>query len=256
MRPLYAFAKKELTEQARSGKFIILSAIFVVMGIMNPAVAKITPWLIEALSDSMLESGMIITVTEVNALDSWIQFFKNAPMLLIAFTLVESNMFTKEYQSGTLLLTLTKGIARYKIVIANTMILLLLWSLGYWASFGITYAYNSYFWDNSVAQNIGASAFFWWLFGAFVVMLMVSFSVLFSSNTAVLLSTGATVSVFYLFSLIPKISKYVPIKLTDGNSLIFGTADSDSYLAASLITVCLCMLAFIGSIPVFNRKQL
>jgi ABC-2 type transport system permease protein len=256
MRPLYAFAKKELTEQARSGKFIILSAIFVVMGIMNPAVAKITPWLIEALSDSMLESGMIITVTEVNALDSWIQFFKNAPMLLIAFTLVESNMFTKEYQSGTLLLTLTKGIARYKIVIANTMILLLLWSLGYWASFGITYAYNSYFWDNSVAQNLGASAFFWWLFGAFVVMLMVSFSVLFSSNTAVLLSTGATVLVFYLFSLIPKINKYVPIKLTDGNSLIFGTADSDSYLAACIITAVICVFALAASIPIFNRKQL
>ena len=42
MRALFAFIKKELTEQARSGKLLFLTILFVLLGIMNPAIAKLT----------------------------------------------------------------------------------------------------------------------------------------------------------------------------------------------------------------------
>ena len=40
MRSLIAFIKKEFTEQLRSGRLIILGLLFVLFGIMNPAIAK------------------------------------------------------------------------------------------------------------------------------------------------------------------------------------------------------------------------
>ena len=83
---------------------MILVIIFILLGIMNPAVAKLTPWLIEMMADSLEASGMTVTAVTVSAMDSWVQFFKNAPMGLIAFILLESSIFTKEYQSGTLVL--------------------------------------------------------------------------------------------------------------------------------------------------------
>ena len=169
MSSLITFIKKEFTEQLRSGRLIILGLLFVLFGIMNPAIAKLTPWLLETMADSLAESGMIITDVKVSAMDSWVQFFKNMPMGLIAFVLLESSIFTKEYTSGTLVLSLTKGLERYKVVISKALVLTVLWSLGYWLCFGITYGYNAYFWDNSIAQNLVFSVVCWWLFGMMVV---------------------------------------------------------------------------------------
>ena len=157
MKSLLAFIEKEMMEQLRTGKFLIMVLLFVLFGIMNPAVAKLTPWLLETMSDSLAESGMSITVATVSAMDSWMQFFKNIPMALIAFVLLESSIFTKEYQRGTLILSLTKGLRRYKIVVSKAVVLIVLWTAAYWLCFGITYGYNAYFWDNAVAKNLAFS---------------------------------------------------------------------------------------------------
>ncbi len=256
MRSLFAFMKKEFTEQLRSGRLIILGLLFVLFGIMNPAIAKLTPWLLETMADSLAESGMIVTDVKVSAMDSWVQFFKNMPMGLIAFVLLESSIFTKEYTSGTLVLSLTKGLERYKVVVSKTVVLIALWTVGYWLCFGITYGYNAYFWDNSIAQNLIFSVVCWWLFGVMVIALMVLFSTVSSSNTSVLLGTGGVVLACYLVGLLPKINKYLPTVLADGNSLIYGIKEENAYTAAIIIAVIATVLCLIISVPIFNKKQL
>ena len=79
MKSLFAFIKKECMEQLRSGRLWITLTLFVLLGIMNPAVAKLTPWLLEVMADALAESGMIVTDVKVSAMDSWVQFFKNMP---------------------------------------------------------------------------------------------------------------------------------------------------------------------------------
>ena len=256
MRALIAFTKKEFTEQLRSGRLMILGMLFTLFGIMNPAVAKLTPWLLEMMADSLAESGMTVTEINVTAMDSWVQFFKNIPMALIAFVLLQSSIFTKEYGSGTLILSLTKGLTRHKVVLAKTAVLTTLWTVGYWLCFGITYAYNAYFWDNSVAKNLAFSVLCWWIFGLWVISLTVLFSTVASANTGVLVGTGGVVFASCMVGLVPKIGKYLPTMLTDGNSLIYGTADAEKYyfaVAVALVTAVACLAA---SIPVFNKKQL
>ena len=256
MKSLFAYVKKEVTEQLRSGKLAILGLLFVLFGIMNPAIAKLTPWLLEAMADSLAESGMIITDVTVSAMDSWVQFYKNMPIGLIIFVLMESSIFTKEYSGGTLVLSLTKGLERYKVVISKAIVLTALWSICYWICFGITYGYNAYFWDNSIAQSLIFSVACWWLLGVMVVALMVLFSTVFSTNTGVLLGTGGVVLASYLIGLLPECSKYLPTVLADGNSLIYGIKGENTYVAAIIISVAITVLCFIVSIPVFNKKQL
>ena len=111
MKSLFAFMKKEILEQIRTGKIILLGLLFVLFGIMNPAIAKLTPWILESVADTMESSGMVITSVTITAMDSWTQFFKNIPIGLIAFVLIESSILTKEYSSGTLILSLTKGLS-------------------------------------------------------------------------------------------------------------------------------------------------
>lgn len=256
MRSFVAFFKKELLEQLRSGRLMILGILFVLLGVMNPAVAKLTPWLLEVMADSLAESGMSVTAVNVTAMDSWVQFFKNMPLGLIAFVLLQSSIFTKEYTSGTLLLSLTKGLERYKVVLSKATVLNVLWTAGYWLCFGITYVYNAYFWDNAVAQSLAFSALCWWLFGLWGVSLTVLFSTLSASNTGVLVGTGALVLVSYLVGMLPKIGKYFPTALTDGNSLIYGLAEEKTYTAAILITAVFALASYAVSVPIFNKKQL
>lgn len=256
MKSLLAFLKKEIMEQRRSGKLMILSILFIVLGIMNPAVAKLTPWLMEMMADSLAGSGLIFTSVSVSALDSWVQFFKNMPIGLIAFVLMESSIFTREYQTGTLILSLTKGLERHKVVAAKTLVITFLWTACYWLSTGITYGYSGYFWDNAAAQHLLFSLVCWWLFGMFAAALMILFSTVAGSNTGVLAGTGGVVLISCLLSFFPRLKRIMPTLLTDGTSLIYGMAETKTYavpliIAAVTIPVCLAVSVF-----VFNRKQL
>lgn len=71
MRTLTAFLKKEWMEWLRSGKFLILLVVFVVFGIMNPAFAKLTPWLMETMAESLESTGLMVADVHVDALSSW-----------------------------------------------------------------------------------------------------------------------------------------------------------------------------------------
>ena len=256
MRSLIAFLKKEFSEQLRSGRLTVLGILFVIFGIMNPAVAKLTPWLLETMSESLEESGMTVTAVTVDALTSWTQFFKNIPMMLIAYVLVYANLFTREYEAGTLLLVLTKGVQRYKIVLSKALWLILFWTIGYFYCFGITYGYNAYYWDNSIAKSLMPAIMYWYVFSLLVICLMVLFSVLSNSSSMVMLGTGSVVVVFYLLGLYPKITDYLPTSLMNGTAIVIGAASASNYYGALWITLALCVIALTCSIPLMNKKQL
>jgi ABC-2 type transport system permease protein len=223
---------------------------------MNPAIAKLTPLLLEYFEDSFAESGITVSTINVSAMDSWVQFFKNLPIGLLAFVFMNAAIFTKEFNTGTLILPLTKGLARYKTVICKSCVLVFLWTFYYFLCFFITYLYNSYYWDNGIAKNLVFSVLCWWLFGIFIISLLILFSVISNQSSGVLMGTGAVLLISFVLSFIPKANKYLPILLTDGNSLIYGAKAAQEYAAAVIITAAASFLCFLLSIPIFNKKQL
>ena len=256
MKSLYAFTKKEVMDQLRSNKVLVLGIIFIIFGIMNPAIAKLTPWLFEKMSDSLAESGIQVGKITVDSLMSWEQFYKNIPMGLIAFILLESSIFTKEYQSGTLVLSLTKGLKRHNVVIAKTIVLLLLWTICFWMCFGITYVYNDFYWDNSIADNLLFASFCWWFFGIWVIIVMVLVSTLVQNGSSVLLGTGGIVFGIYLISMIPKVDKYMETMLTSGYSLITKAYNVSDYSVALIVTLIVGIAFLVSSLIIFNKKRL
>lgn len=256
MKTLMAFIKKEWMEQIRSSRLLILGLIFLVFGIMNPFLAKFMPWLMEIMAESIEESGLTVVEVKVDAMSSWTQFYKNVPMALIAFVLLQSNIFTKEYQSGTLILALTKGLERYKVVLAKTFVLISTWTAGYWLCYGVTYAYNAYFWDNSIASHLGIAALYWWLIGIWVITLMVLFSVMSSSNSGVLLGTGGIFFAIYLLSLIPKLKEYMPTELMGGMNLLMKATEPGDYTKSLIVAGLSMIVCFMMSIPLFNKRRL
>ena len=256
MTAFVAFLKKEILDYLRNGKLLLFAILFSVFGVMNPAIAKLTPWLMELFAEELGESGIIMTEVTVTALTSWVQFFKNVPMALIAFVLICGGAFTKEYGSGTMVLLLSKGLSRYKVVLAKLTVMISLWSAGYFLCFGVTYAYNAYFWDNSIATGLGFAVMAQWLIGVFVISATVFFSTVFSSSSSVLLGVGGVYLGAYVLSIIPKIGKFSPIYLINSASELGATPDASKYIASLVLNLAICVLFSIFSIPLFNKKSL
>ncbi len=252
MKTALAFFKKEFIESIRTWRLLILIIVFALLGIMNPAIAKLTPMLLKMFE----ESGLTMTGMTSDAMASWTQFFKNIPMGLIVFAVLCSDIFTKEYKSGTLILVLTKGLARYKVIMAKYCVMVTMWSLCYWLCYGITYGCNVYFWDSIPMDNIAFAAFNWWLFGMLTITIMVLFSVMFKNNIAVLIGTGGSVFAFYLIGMLPKIKEFSPSVLMSTASLLSGADVADLYQKGICTTVILIILCFGFSIPVMNKRAI
>lgn len=256
MKSFLSFTKKEIIEHFRSAKIFIITGVFIIFAIMSPMIAKLTPMLIEILSESMAQGNMEITTGEVTAIDSWLQFIKNAPMALIVFVLIESNIFTKEYQKGTLVLALTKGLKRHTVLFSKTFVMLTLWTAEYFMCYGLTYLINDIIWDNSVAKNLNFIAIGWWLMGVMAICLSVLFSAIAKNNIVVLAGTGGFIFGSYLICTLPKIGKFMPTLLMNTSPLIYGLEEASYFIPAVLITIGISIISVIISIPVLNKKYI
>lgn len=254
MRTAYAFLKKEWMEYYRTGKLIIIVVIFALFGLMNPAIAKLTPFLMEQLA-SMEDSGMVITVSTVDASMSWMQFYKNIPMALVVMLLLFGGILTNELQKGTLIPVLTKGLSRWKVLLTKGINLILIWTGGYWLCYGITYFYSDYYWDNSIMSNLFFTAFCYWLFGMMIMALMTLFSAMTTSFGGVVLGVGVIYFAMTLLGMIPKISSYLPIYLTSTSELLTGGNTGD-YVTAIIITFVITIGAVIAGCMVFNKREI
>lgn len=256
MKPMIAFTKKEFVEQIRTGKLTVIMILSFLFGIMNPAIAKITPWLMDMVSESMENSGLTVVEVAVNDLVSWTQYYKNIPMFLVIFIIFFSGIIANEYQHGTLINMLTKGLSRVTVLAAKYISLFVLWTVAYWIGYLITYAYNAYFWQNATTINLFFAAFCYYLFGLLMISMLMLGSVLTKNSSGAILFTGGVYVVFLIADLFTKIESYNPIKLCDGMSLITGGLAPLDYIKSIIVTLILCVVACISGIICFNKKQL
>ena len=125
-----AFFKKEWMQLWRSGKLMVLLMISVLFGVMNPAIARLTPWLMEQMAEELEETGLLVSAVTVDASMSFAQFFKNIPIVLILFIFIFGGSLVGEWEKGTLIPLLTRGLSRSVVVAVKTTIMVLLWTMG------------------------------------------------------------------------------------------------------------------------------
>lgn len=132
---------------------------------------------------------------------------------MVIFLLLFSSILTGEYQKGTLINIITKGMERWKIIVFKAIVIIALWTVEYWICYGITYGYNAYFWDNSIASHVFFAAVCFYLIGIWLISLIPFMSVLFQSNSAVIIAVGGVFLAVYLLSLMPDVKGYLPVQL-------------------------------------------
>lgn len=247
------FIKKEIMELARTGKLTVLCILFVLFGIMNPAIAKLTPELMKLAKDSLSESGMILGEVTVTDMSSWQQFIKNAPVVLIIFLVMFAATVTNEYAKGTIIPVITRGVSPATVIAAKLSAVALTWTCGYAIMFGITYAYNEYFWGNSKANNIFFTSVLVYVLGLFLMSLMFVISNFVESNTSVIALTAVMFFVMYMLGIVPVVSDYMPTKLLSLYDLLDGKSCCGDYMKAFGVTVAGTVVCIITSIKTARK---
>lgn len=252
MKAYFAFTKKEFCEVMRTYKLFIMLTVFLLLGMMNPITAKLTPKIIE----EFMPKGMQITIPEPTALDSWAQFFKNVPQFgLVVLVIVFSGIMSKEFSSGTLINMLTKGLHRSVVVISKVTMMIFLWTISYLICFLVSYAYTSYFWRGQEISNIFFSVFCLWLFGILLIATMMLGGILIKSSYAVLLFTGGFVMSLFIIDIFPRIKEYNPIALASSNMALLSKERLISDFTWPIGISCILIVGFlILAIAIFNKK--
>lgn len=254
MRSYSAFLKKEVLEYTKTYKLLIMLMVFAVFGITNPLIAKLLPEIL----GSLMADSITMALPEATAFDAWAQFFKNAiQMGLFVMAILFSSVLSSELSKGTLINMLTKGLSRTAVILSKYTCMVLVWTISIALCFGLTYGYTVYLFPADLTVNLFFSAFCLWLFGVFLLAVLLLAATLTKSNYGCLLITGAAVVVCVLVNIAPAAHRYNPISLTTDNlGLITSSIEVSSLYYSILISGLLSSLLVALSVLIFRRKQL
>jgi ABC-2 type transport system permease protein len=256
MKTLIAFIKKECLELSRSMKVLFVSIIFFIFGVMNPAFAKLTPFLMEKMSSSLKEAGIVVKDVKVDAMTSWTQYYKNLGMALLIFVIILSSILTKEYAKKTLVQVLGKGFKRYKVIISKTLVITAFWTYAYLIMYLVTYVYNDFYWNNDIVKNLHFSAFIYWLFGIWIMSMIILFSTISKGNIQVLVLIGILLFAINILQMFFEVDKLSPLKLMDGLNILNGETKVSDYYLSIIIAILLSSLNIASAIFVFNKREI
>lgn len=254
MKVYIAFIKKEFVECSRTYKLFLMITSFLILGILNPITAKITPMLL----DSFMPEGITITVNEPTALDSWTQFFKNVPQMgLIVMVIIFSGIMANEFSRGTLINMLTKGLPRNIVILSKFTMAAAVWTVSYSVCFLTTYFYTAYFWNQEGIVNLIPAVFCVWLFGILLLSTIILGGVLFKGYSGGLLFTGGFTVVLFLLNILPFMQKYNPVMLVSGNmAFITGVIEGSELVLPGIINIAGASIFMILSVLLFNKRQI
>lgn len=254
MKGYVAFTKKEFLEQTRTFRMFILFLIFFIFGMMSPLMAKLMP---EILSQMPIE-GVTITLSEPTAIDSYMQFFKNITQMgMIVLALVFSGTLSQELSRGTLINMLTKGLSRYAVILSKFTVASVLWSLSLFIAFLTTYAYTAYFFSMKGIQNLFLSVGCLWLFGIFLLAVLLFVQTISSSQSGGLLLMVLIIGLLFILNLFPSLQHLNPLTLVLENvSMLESDYDVSTLGPSIVITVLLTGTFLVISLAVFKNKRI
>ncbi|PKM39471.1 MAG: ABC transporter permease [Firmicutes bacterium HGW-Firmicutes-9] len=256
MRQLLLLLRKELLELVRTKRAMVLLIVFGIFGILNPALAKLTPWMLSLMGESLAEQGITFGAITVDALTSWTQYFKNLMMEYILILAMFSSIFAQEYQSGTLVNLLTKGVSRGKVALSKLLAVQLTWTVCYWLTFLVTLGYTAYFWENALPAGIWLAAVCAYMMGVWLLSLELAFASALNSGMYALLLTGGVFALFFALGMLPQLTRFLPSHLGDGLGLLTGDMASSDILPALWVSLALSATQSALCVVGIRKKQL
>ena len=254
MRIFLSLLKKEAIEGARTKKMISTFTLFLFIGLISPLTAKLTPMILQSIATGNID----INVAPPSEIDSWTQFFKNISQIgMFGLAIILSTQMANEFQKGTLINLLSKGLPRYQVVLSKIFYNFILWFIAYFCSFILTYFYTKYFFGISFPiRNILMAALLPFIFGLFLTPLEILAGVISGNVIGTLILTIVGIVIQLILSIRDEIVKYMPIALIGKPVNLIKGIGYDDYYVPIIMGSILLILCIVISIAVINKKQI
>lgn len=241
MTGFFAYLKKELWEQIITFRLWIICAVFFMLGIISPIGAKYTPEILKTLT----KGSIAVQVAEPTYIDSFVQYFKNLSQLgLVVFIILFHNVLSQEIVKGILIIPMSKGLSSKAVINAKFVGLVFSWTV----SFGISYLscilYTKLLFHKMYADGVGMLSIGMWLFGIFLISLILFCNVVCRGGYISLLLIAAFVGGMFLLNLIPDISEYVPLSLVNADVSAMLSGQKYEMMQSGVVT-CICSVLFL-----------
>lgn len=229
---------KELIEQIRSRRFVILLVVFIILGILSPLLAKYLPAI---LSSKMKEQNIYISLPESTWKDAIGLYTKNISQLgVLILILLNMGTVAKEKEIGTAVFLLVKPVSRNLFVLSKfssqLIVLFVSMIVGYLTvAFYITVFFGSF--PIIVFTKIVVVLFLYLIVIQFITIF---YSILVKTSLlAGILALGTT---FLLggISMLGKAGLYSPTNLLDETQCILkeSTMNRQPFVSSAIILVC------------------
>lgn len=253
MKKFIAFTKKEILEQIRTYKVLIVLCVFFFIGFLSPLTAKLSPEIFKSLESG----GIKITIPTPTFYDAYMQLFKNITQMgLIVLLLIFSGNISNELSKGTLINLLSKGLSRNIIILSKFFSSIILWTIGLVVSVTINWIYTLFLFGSYNSSGVLLSLFCIWIFGVFILGLIIFSNILIRGNYGGLLLVVSTVGTLFILNIINSFKKFNPIFLVTNNLQIMKNNSWTSCINSLCVTVFLTLLCVVFSLIIFNKKQI
>ncbi|HNS52607.1 MAG TPA: ABC transporter permease subunit [Anaerolineae bacterium] len=248
--------RKELLEQWRTHRMLIVAAVLLLFGMASPLLAKYLPELLKAAIPAEQAEGLLGLIPTATAGDSADQYVKNTVQFGVLLALLMAmGTVAVEKDRGTAALMLVKPLPRWAFLLAK------------FAALGITFAGGivlaglaSYLYTVLLFGAVSASA--WLAMNALILLCLlvyVALTLLCSTLTrSQVVAAGLAFGVLILLALLsalPKVGDYVPTHLANwGVALVRGTGAAA--WPAVWASLGLIAAALVGAWLVFERQEL
>lgn len=247
--------EKEVREQLRTLRMVVVVAVLGVFGATSPLLAKFLPDIIKAAGTQT--AGLTITMPPPTTADAVAQLVKNLGQfgLLIAILVAMGSVAT-EKERGTAGFVLTKPVGRDPFILAKAAAIALLLGIGIAAGYALAWIYTAILFEALPIAGFVASGVVLWLSLLVTGSVTFLFSVLARSS---LVAGGAgfvALVVTGVFGAIPGIGAYAPTGLsTPAIALGLGLPAGD-LLGPIVVNVALVGLVLGLAELAFRRQEL
>lgn len=246
---------KELREQTRTMRIVVVAAVFVLFGIISPLTAKYLPDIIKMFASDQIPLSLVPTPKTSDAVD---QFLKNLSQFgTLAAILLAMGSVATEKERGTAGFVLTKPVSRLAFLAAKISAISLNLLIATVLAGVAAYWYTAILFEALPLAGFAASVGVLWL--TLVVFAALTFL---GSTLAGSAIVGAGIGIVALIAtgllgIIPSVGRFMPEGLiTTARDLALGTAPGADAIGPIVVNIAFFFAAMAVAWLSFRRQEL
>lgn len=239
MKGLAALLRKEVKEQLKTYRLVIVGGIFLLFGISTPLTIKYLPEILKIAGEDL-----VIEMPPPTAAQSLAEYAGTIGQVgMVVAVLIAMGCIANELRHGTAVMTLSKPVSRSAFVGAKLIAMSLTFLVSLIAGSVFCFAYTVWLIEGASVWAFTGLNLLLGLFLVFCLAVTLLFSSLFRNSLA---AGGVAIGILVgqaLMGGVPVIGDYTPNKMLGwGNSLLEGGGDTYWWaVAVTVVAIALCV---------------